>query len=83
MEKNKKKEMNVPKNYIETKKARAMCVLLNAKKLSTDPTKLMKFISENRTYFPEVSDELLASFPKSDDKVPVFVELNYEKKFKN
>ena len=76
---------------IDTKLARSMCVLMTVNKYKNDVSKLHDFIKLNRSYFPDVTDEFLDNLKKGSvnssdenkenkENVPVFVELNYEKK---
>lgn len=81
------------KRYLETKLARAMCVLITAKKYENDPKKLAEFIQENKSYFPNISEsflELLKSGylqtyvedTEHKELIPKFIDLHYEKHIK-
>jgi hypothetical protein len=89
-----KNDKGAPKNYLETKLSRAICVLLTVSKYRYDLNKLALFIKKNRSYFPEITDQELELLLKANivdfvddpdhkEDVPRYAGLNYEKLGRN
>ena len=86
---NNQQNKQLSKNYLETKLARVICVLLITNKYKYDLHKLSEFIKKNRSYFPDITDSELAQIssanpvdlvddPDHKEDIPVFASLNHE-----